>query len=65
MILTCIEKWCKDNDTSICALEKKCGIGNGTISRWNESMPRVDTLQKVSEATGISISELIGSKEGR
>lgn len=61
MILEQIEKWCKENNTSIAALEKKCGLGNATISKWDKSMPRIDTLQKVSEVTKIPIAKLIGN----
>ena len=61
LILELIEKWCKENNTSIAALEKKCGLGNATISRWDKSMPRIDTLQKVSEVTKIPIAKLIGN----
>ena len=61
MILEQIEKWCKENNTTIAALEKKCGLGNATIRGWDEAMPRIDNLQKVSEVTGIPIAKLIGN----
>ena len=59
MILERINQWCKENDTSIHALEQKCGIGNGCISKWDESIPRIDSLRKVSGETGIPVGELI------
>lgn len=59
MVLERIEKWCKENNTSIAALEKKCGIGNATIAKWGESLPRIDSLKRVSAETGIPIDELI------
>lgn len=61
MVLEQIEKWCKENNTSIAALEKKCGLGNATIRGWETRNPRVDSLQKVSEATKIPIAKLIGN----
>lgn len=61
LLLERIEMWCKENGTSISALEKKCGIGNATIRGWGDSSPRIDTLKKVSEVTGIPISELAES----
>lgn len=61
MILERIEQWCKENKTSVAALEKKCGLGNATIRGWGDSSPRIDTLKKVSEVTGIPISELVES----
>lgn len=61
MILARIEQWCKENNTSIAALEKKCELGNATIRGWETRSPRVDSLQKVSEVTGIPITDLIGN----
>lgn len=63
MILDKIERWCKENNTSIAALEKKCELGNATIRGWETRSPRVDSLQKVSEVTGIPIAELIGNSK--
>lgn len=63
MILERIERWCKENNTSIAALEKKCELGNATIRGWETRSPRVDSLQKVSEVTGIPIAELIGNSK--
>lgn len=63
MILRRIEQWCKENKISVAALEKKCGLGNATINKWDKSIPRVDTLQKVSEVTGISIVDLLEKEE--
>lgn len=63
MILERIERWCKENNTSIAALEKKCELGNATIRGWEIRNPRVDSLQKVSEVTGIPITELIGNSK--
>lgn len=57
-----IKKWCKENDTSISALEKKCGLGNGTIGGWEKSTPRVDSLMSVSKITGLSLEELINTE---
>lgn len=59
MILARIEQWCKENNTSIAALEKKCELGNATIRGWETRSPRVDSLQKVSEVTGIPMADLI------
>ena len=61
LIFERIEAWCKENGTSVAALEKKCGLGNATIRGWETSNPRIDSLKKVSDITGIPISELISS----
>lgn len=53
--------YCKKNNLSIRAFEKKCGIGNGTIGRWknDNSNPSLQTVEKISNATGIPISDWI------
>lgn len=60
MIYQKILKYCKDNNLSISTFEKKCGIGNGTISAWeNGSEPSLRTLKKIEKTTGITLSELV------
>ena len=40
-------------------LKKKCGIGNGTVSKWKDdvSKPSVTTLEKIAKETKIPITE--------
>ena len=58
-----IEKWCRENNSSVSALEKACGLGNATIRSWETSMPRIDTLRKVARETGIPIEKLLESAD--
>lgn len=60
MVYQKILKYCKENNLSISAFEKKCGIGNGTISAWKDgSVPSLRTLEKIEKTTGITVSELV------
>ena len=60
MIYQKVIKYCEENNISVSALEKKCGIGNGVIRKWRYgSKPSLDTLEKIEKVTGISVSELI------
>lgn len=60
MIYQRVIKYCKENNLSVSAFEKKCCIGNGTISAWKDgSKPSLNTLEKIENATGIPIEELI------
>lgn len=63
MLKELIEKWCKENNTNIARLESMCELGNGTIRRWDISKPNIKSLIKVSEKTGIPISELCNCLE--
>ncbi len=40
-------------------LEKKAGLGNGTIGRWNDVSPSVENLSKVAKVLNVSINTLI------
>lgn len=53
--------YCKEKGLSICQFEKMCGIGNGVVAEWGkDSSPSLASLKKISEATGIPITEWIG-----
>lgn len=61
MIFQKVKEYCKKNNLSISAFEKKCDIGNGTVGRWenNSSKPSLQTLEKMEKATGIPIIEWV------
>lgn len=59
MLFEKVIDYCRKNNLSVSAFEKKCNIGNGTVGRWKHgnSKPSFRTLEKISCATGISVSE--------
>ena len=60
MVYDMIVKYCKENDISISAFEKKCGFGNGTVGKWNgEINPSLESLKIISKHTGIDLKKLI------
>jgi transcriptional regulator with XRE-family HTH domain len=56
-----IRELCAKKNISISALEKKAGLGNGTIGKWRDSKPNVETLSKVADALNVSLSRLMKS----
>jgi len=50
---------CKAAGISISALEKATGLGNGIISRWDESSPRLENVQRVANFFGVSVDDLV------
>ena len=40
-------------------VERECGLGNGTIKRWEEQSPRLDKLVLVSEYLQVSLDYLV------
>jgi len=65
MFYETIVEYCKKNNLSISAFEKKCGIANGIISSYkdNGSKPNLTTIEKISNATGMSVAKLISHKK--
>jgi len=58
-----IREKCKEQGTSIKALEQEIGLGNGTISRWDTSIPSYDKVIKVADFLQVSFYWLIFGKE--
>lgn len=61
MIYENVKRLCEKNKTSIWALEKACGIGNGTIGKWagREADPSISVLQKIANQFDITVDELL------
>lgn len=59
-----ILRYCNKNNLSISAFEKMCGIGNGTVGRWEQgSNPSYKALRKIVQKTDIPIEELLKDEE--
>ena len=54
-----IEQKMKESGLTFKSLERECGLGNGTIKRWNEQSPRLDKLAEVSERLHLSMDYLV------
>ena len=55
MIYSNVKKICDERKISIASLERAIGLGNGTISGWGNSSPRVDILKKVTDYFEVSL----------
>ena len=51
-----IKKICEEKGMSITYVEKKAELGNGLISKWNDSVPSVANLKKVANILEVRIS---------
>lgn len=54
-----IESAIRKKGTNFKRVERECGLGNGTIKRWNEQSPRLDKLILVSEYLQVSLDYLV------
>lgn len=58
-----IRRLCKEQGKSLFSLEQECGLGNGSINKWDRSSPSVAKVRAVADALGVSVSYLIGGQE--
>ena len=56
-----VKRLCWEKHTTICTLEKDCGIGNGSIGKWADGdvNPRIGTLKKIADYFGVTVDELL------
>lgn len=54
-----VSKYASGLDMPIAKLERRAGISNGTVSKWNTASPSVANLQKVAEVLGVEVWRLI------
>ena len=62
MLFEKISTLCKEKGISIAKLEEECGLGNATVRRWIDSVPRLDSIQKVANYLGVSVNDLLSSE---
>ena len=58
-----IKKLCKDKKTSMNALEKELGFGNGSIRMWDKKVPGSDKVILVAQKLDVSLDYLLTGKE--
>lgn len=59
MIYEKIKEVCKEKGISITQLEKKAGLTNGSISKWNDHMPQADRLKAVADVLKVKMEKLL------
>lgn len=59
MLFQKVEKYCKENNLSIAAFEKRCGLSNGTVSGWKTFKPNMSSIIKISKEMKMSVDELL------
>ena len=55
-----IKKYCKIKGISIQTLEKDTGLSNGSISKWDKSSPKSESLMKVANYLDVSVDYRLG-----
>lgn len=52
----------EEKSLSIYKIERDLDFSNGTISKWNKSMPSAKNLKKVADYLGVDMEELLKTK---
>ncbi|MCC2248819.1 helix-turn-helix domain-containing protein [Virgibacillus sp. AGTR] len=55
-----IKSLCNDKKVTFAEVERKIGISNGQIRRWDNVSPKSETLQKVADYFNVSVDYLLG-----
>lgn len=64
MIYEIIKAMCEKQGISVAELERRAGLGNGAVGKWNDdkSKPNFESLEKVAAALGVSVAALLEEK---
>ena len=58
-----IKELCTAKGTDITNLERDLGLGKSTISKWKNSSPKSDSLQKIADYFHVTTDYLLGREE--
>ena len=59
MVLRNIQNKCQEKEMTIAELERKAGLKQRTIYKWDESVPSVEKVLAVADARGVTVDELV------
>lgn len=54
-----LQQIARERGTNFKQIEQQCGIGNGTMRRWDTQTPRLDKIRAVADYLNISIDYLV------
>ena len=60
MLIERIRELCFGQSITLAELERRTGISNGTIAKWEKSEPRIGSVLKVADYFGVSLDWLTG-----
>lgn len=59
-----IKQLCKQKGMTVASLERICGFGNGSISKWNKHRPAEFKIEAVAKALGTTKQYLLDGETG-
>ena len=58
-----VKELCEENGITIFALEKECGLSNGTIRKWEKASPTLKNIEKVASYFGKPLDDFSEGNE--
>lgn len=55
-----IKELCDSHKTNFAEVERRVGISNGQIRRWDNVSPKLENIEKVADYFGVSVDYLRG-----
>ncbi|HAM79625.1 helix-turn-helix domain-containing protein [Ornithinibacillus bavariensis] len=55
-----IKTLCDEKKVTFAEVERKVGISNGQIRRWDNSSPKIENVKKVADFFNVSVDYLLG-----
>lgn len=64
MFYSRLQEVCNSKDIKLTNLVTELGMSQGNLSKWKKGgMPKADTLARIAEKLGVSVSYLVGDPE--
>ena len=58
-----VKELCKKKNITVAQLERNTGLARGEIGKWRKCSPQLNSLEKVADALGISVTTLINKSK--
>ena len=59
MLLDRVKALCKEKGVTLGEMREACGIGNGTMNKWDKTTPSLTNLKSIADYFDIPICSLI------
>ena len=54
-----VQRICNERNITISEVERKAGLGNGVIRKWDHASPTLRTLFAVTDYLGVTLNDLL------
>lgn len=65
MLYDVVAKIAEEQHLAITAVEELAGLGRGSIGKWRNSTPKLDSVAKVAKVLNVPLASLVNEYEGQ